>query len=113
MCLSAESFLQELEGTAGVGGRKDILPIKNFSSEAAPTVEASMLMLKALQQALYAAMDYQRECDTVDISSPEPEVTFGHSCRVLLLSAHAIKTPKAASGFPVISEVAPDLRELS
>ena len=76
-CLSAESFLQELEGTAGVGGRKDILPIKNFSSEAAPTVEASMLMLKALQQALYAAMDYLRECDAVDTSSPEPEVNVG------------------------------------
>ena len=74
MCLSAETCLQELEGTAGVGGQKDILPIKNFSSEAAPTAEASMLMLKALQQALYAAMDYLRECDAVDISSPEPEV---------------------------------------
>ena len=105
--VSAETFLQELEGTTGVGGRKDILPIKNFSSEAAPTVEASMLMLKALQQALYAAMDYLRECDAVD-SSPEPEVTclsIGHSCRVLLLTAAAIKISKAVSGFPMISEV--------
>ncbi len=75
-----------------------------------------MLMLKALQQALYAAMDYLRECNAVDTSSPETEVTWlslGQSCHVLLLSAPAIKTPKAASGFPAISEVASKLRQLS
>ncbi len=74
-----------------------------------------MLMLKALQQALYAAMDYLRECDVVD-TSPETEVTWlslGQSCHVLLLSAPAFKTPKATSGSPVISEVAFNLPELS
>jgi hypothetical protein len=99
-----------------VGGQKDILPIKNFSSEAAPTLEASMLMLKALQQALYAAMDYLRECDADDTSSPETEVTWlklGQSRHVVLLSAPAIKTPKAAAGFPVIAEFASNLRQLS
>ena len=66
--------MQELEGTAGVGGQKDILPIKNLSNETAPSVEARMLMLRALQQALYAAMDYLRECGDVKTSSVDTEV---------------------------------------
>ena len=65
--------MQELEGTAGVGGQKDILPIKNLSNETAPSVKTSILMLKALQQALYAAMDYLRECEDTETSSADTE----------------------------------------
>ena len=52
--------LQELEETSGVGGRKDILPIKNLCKEMAPTAEVRVLVCRALQQALYAAVDYLR-----------------------------------------------------
>lgn len=62
--------LQELVNSSGVGGRKDILPIKN-SSEAAPTAEARVLVCRALQQALYAAVDYLRECDDMDLTEDD------------------------------------------
>lgn len=79
MCLTLLSPLwckQDLESTAGVGGQKDTLPIKNLSNEGAPTLKGSILILKALQQALYAAMDYLRECDDMEISSTEDEVRW-------------------------------------
>jgi len=68
-----------------VGGQKDILPVKNLNSETAPTLEAGVLMLKALQQALYAAMDYLRECDDMDTGSTEAEaeVSLSHVCPCL------------------------------
>lgn len=47
-----------MEETAGVGGRKDILPVKSLSNEMGPTTELSALMCTALEQALYAAEDY-------------------------------------------------------
>lgn len=71
----AEKFMQDLEGTAGVGGQKDILPIKNLSNETAPSVEASMLMLRALQQAQYAAMDHLREYVDMETSSADTETS--------------------------------------
>ncbi len=61
-------LLQDLEESSGVGGRKDILPIKNLSNETTPTSEASALVCRALQQAQYAAVDYLRECDEMDKS---------------------------------------------
>ena len=64
---SNHAGLQELEDTSGVGGRKDILPIKNLSSETAPTAEARVLVCRAVQQALYAAVDYLRECDSMEM----------------------------------------------
>ena len=63
--------MQELEDSSGVGGRKDILPIKNLSSETAPTAEASVLVCRALQQALYAAVDYLRECDDMEMTEDD------------------------------------------
>ena len=63
--------LQELEDSSGVGGRKDILPIKNLSSETAPTVEARVLVCRALQQALYAAVDYFRECAVIEMTDDD------------------------------------------
>ncbi|KAL3132022.1 Interferon-induced protein 44-like [Trebouxia sp. C0010 RCD-2024] len=54
-------LVEELEETAGVGGRKDILPVKSLSNEMGPTTELSALMCKALEQALYAAEDYVTE----------------------------------------------------
>lgn len=56
------SAVQELEETSGVGGRKDILPVKNLSSELGPTTELTALMCSTLQQCLYAAEDYITEC---------------------------------------------------
>ena len=66
--------LQELEETSGVGGRKDILPIKNLSQETAPSVEAGMLVCRALQQALFAAVDYLRESDEMQSAVEDPEL---------------------------------------
>ena len=51
-----------------MGGRKDILPIKNLSEETRPTLEAGVLVSRALQQALYAATDYLREREEMDPS---------------------------------------------
>ena len=77
-CLAAGSTLQsnliglqELEDTSGVGGRKDILPIKNLSNETAPTAEARVLVCRAVQQALYAAVDYLRECNDMETSEDD------------------------------------------
>lgn len=67
-------IVQELEETSGVGGRKDILPIKNLSKETAPTPEAGVLVCRALQQALYAAVDHLRECDEMDTSGEDAEL---------------------------------------
>ncbi|KAL3136881.1 hypothetical protein ABBQ32_006493 [Trebouxia sp. C0010 RCD-2024] len=44
-------------------GRKAILPMKNRSDEMGPTAEARVLVCRALQPALYAAIDHLRECD--------------------------------------------------
>lgn len=67
--------VQDLEESSGVGGRKDILPIKNLSKETEPTPEAGVLMYRALQQALYAAVDYLRECDYMDTSEEDSELS--------------------------------------
>ena len=58
-----------------MGGRKDILPIKNLSNETEPTPEAGVLMCRALQQALYAAVDYLRERDYMDTSEEDSELS--------------------------------------
>ena len=68
--------MQDLEQAAGVGGQKDILPIKNLCDESKPTIEASILVLSALQHALYAATDYLRECEAMETSSEGTQVTF-------------------------------------
>lgn len=67
--------VQDLEESSGVGGRKDILPIKNLSKETEPTPEAGVLVCRALQQALYAAVDYLRECDYMDTSEEDSELS--------------------------------------
>lgn len=53
--------LQELVESSGVGGRKDIMPIKNFSEGMTSTAEVRVLVCRALQQALFAAVDQLRE----------------------------------------------------
>ena len=63
--------LQELEDSSGVGGRKDILPIKSLSSETAPTAEVRVLVCRAMQQALYAAVDYLRDCDDIEMTGDD------------------------------------------
>ena len=57
--------LQELEDSSGVGGPKDIMPIKNFSEGMASSAEVRVLVCRAPQQALYAAVDHLRECEHV------------------------------------------------
>lgn len=54
------SVVQEVADMSGVGGRKDVLPIKNFCDESEPTTEAGTLVYRALQEALYAAIDHLR-----------------------------------------------------
>ena len=65
--------LQELEESSGVRGRKDILPIKNLCKEMhmAHTAEARVLICRAVQQALYAAVDYLRECDEMEMAQDD------------------------------------------
>ncbi|DBA72796.1 TPA: hypothetical protein ACH3X2_010185 [Trebouxia sp. C0005] len=69
------SLMEDLEEDSGVGGSKDILPIKNLSKETEPTPEAGVLVCRALQQALYAAVDYLRECDYMDTSEEDSELS--------------------------------------
>ena len=45
------TVLQEVAETSGVGGQKDVLPIKNFCNESEPTTEAGILVYRALQEA--------------------------------------------------------------
>lgn len=75
LCVAASCLkrigLQELKHSSGVGGRKDILPIKNLSDETAPIAEAGVLVCRALQQALYAAVDYLRECEDMDMTEDD------------------------------------------
>ena len=67
--------LQDLEDRSGVGGCKDILPIKNLSKEMTPTPEAGILVCRALQQALYAAVDYLRGRDDMETSEEDTELS--------------------------------------
>ncbi|KAL0033092.1 hypothetical protein WJX79_002778 [Trebouxia sp. C0005] len=53
-------LMEEVADISGVGGRKDVLPIKNFCDESEPTAEAGILVFRALQEALYAAIDHLR-----------------------------------------------------
>ena len=53
-------MVQEVADVSGVGGRKDVLPIKNFCDESEPTAEAGILVYRTLQEALYAAIDHLR-----------------------------------------------------
>lgn len=49
---------QKAASLSGIGGTKDIFPVKSYSYEEHPTAPVSILILRALQQALYAAEDY-------------------------------------------------------
>ena len=55
--------MQETAGLSGVGGTKDVFPVKSFSQEIEPTIPVSILLLRALQHALYSAVDYLEDCD--------------------------------------------------
>jgi len=55
--------MQDAANLSGVGGTKDVFPLKSFSQEVTPTVPVSILMMRALQQALYAADDYLEGSD--------------------------------------------------
>ena len=41
-----------------MGGPKDVFPVKAFSHESEPISSVSILILRALKHALYAAEDY-------------------------------------------------------
>ena len=58
-----------------MGGQKDILPIKNLSEETQPTPEAGVLVCRALQQALYAAVDHLREHEELNPSEEDSELS--------------------------------------
>ena len=56
---------QDLEESSGVGGQQHIYPVLNVSKVSMISPEASILLCKALQGALYAAMDYlENDADT-------------------------------------------------
>ena len=50
--------MQDTSELSGVGGTKDVFPVKSYSQESTPTLPVTILILRALQQALYAAEDY-------------------------------------------------------
>ena len=50
--------MQEVAGLTGAGGTKDVFPVKSFSHKIEPTTPVSILLMRALQHALYAAEDY-------------------------------------------------------
>ena len=57
--------VQDLQESSGVGGQQHILPVQNVSKESMISPEAGILLCKALQGALYAAMDYlENDADT-------------------------------------------------
>ncbi len=60
LCCKRRSVVQEVADVSGVGGRKDVLPIKNFCDESEPTAEAGILVYRTLQEALYAVIDHLR-----------------------------------------------------
>ena len=69
--------------SSGVGGLNDIYPIQNLSREAKVSVEAGMLLCRALQAALYAAVDYlQDQPDTM-----EPDATSAYTAAEVSVSA--------------------------
>lgn len=55
--------MQDTSELSGVGGRKDVFPLKSYSQESTPTLPVTILILRALQQALYAAEDYLEGSD--------------------------------------------------
>ena len=56
---------QDLEESSGVGGQQHIYPVLNVSKVSMISAEASILLCKALQGALYAAIDYlENDADT-------------------------------------------------
>ena len=53
-----QAWMQDTSKLSGVGGTKDVFSLKSHSQESTPTVPVTILILRALQQALYAAEDY-------------------------------------------------------
>ncbi|KAK9815947.1 hypothetical protein WJX72_012472 [[Myrmecia] bisecta] len=51
-------LMPEVATLAGVGGTKDVFPVKSFSHEYEPNYEVGILLFRALEHALYAATDY-------------------------------------------------------
>lgn len=54
---STPLMLQELDADAGVGGIKDIFPIKNLSSELQPSQAMGLLLYRALHNMLMTGVD--------------------------------------------------------
>ncbi|KAK9815950.1 hypothetical protein WJX72_012481 [[Myrmecia] bisecta] len=52
---------REVTMLAGVGGTKDVFPVKSFSHEYEPQYEAGVLLFHAIKHALFAATDYISE----------------------------------------------------
>ena len=55
-------ILQVVATTAGVGGQKDVFPIKSMTDESGPNPALQALVCTAVQQALYYAEDYVSNC---------------------------------------------------
>lgn len=55
---SLSCTLQAVATSAGVGGQKDVFPIKSMTDESGPNPALQALVCTAVQQALYYAEDY-------------------------------------------------------
>ena len=72
---SALLMSQDLQESSGAGGQQHIFPVQNVSKESMISPEASILLSKALQGALYAAMDYlENDADTAEAQT-RPDYT--------------------------------------
>ena len=58
-------YSQDTAAQSGVGGTKDVFPIKSFSQESRPTIPLSILIMRTLEQALFAAEDYLEGCNAI------------------------------------------------
>lgn len=50
--------MQTVATNAGVGGQKDVFPIKSMTDESGPTAALQALVCSAVQKALFYAEDY-------------------------------------------------------
>lgn len=53
-------FKQKLASESGLGGAKDIFPVKSYSSETEPAAQVAVLLFGAIRHALFAATDFLR-----------------------------------------------------
>ena len=84
---------QDVARVTGISGTKDVFPMKSFSSEYEPDKGVGILILRALQHALYAAVDYLEGAQEGFINGRPPLPVPQQGPR----SAHALATGTAST----------------